>query len=153
MLRTQVAVVVLLVFTPLAFADDKVEARVYTGHYEKNTSGLSGEASFLVYHDFAEFEKVFGVVPPIGARKPNPVTDDVLADNRVVAVIKRGKAVVVFTEVAVTSDGQTLTVRYKAEVGAPGAATFATPLVVSVPKGKETKVVFVENGKEVGSAK
>ena len=30
-----------------------------------------------------------------------------------------------------------------------GSATFACPLIVSVPKGKYTVVVFVENGKVV----
>jgi len=38
-------------------------------------------------------------------------------------------------------------------IAPPGTATFASPLVVAVPKGKITKVVFVENGKEIGSAK
>jgi hypothetical protein len=71
----------------------------------------------------------------------------------VVAVIKRGKATTIYTEVGTKVDGDTLTVSFKSEEGKPSTATFASPLVVAVPKGKITKVVFVENGKEIGSAK
>jgi hypothetical protein len=148
---------VLLLLAGPAFADDKKpEFTVHTGHFEKNTSGLKGDASFLLYKDAAEFEKVFGTVPPAGlgaGRKSNPVTKEVLDKMMVVAVIKRGKAITTYTEVSATADGETLTVKYTAETGAPGTATFASPLVVAVPKGKITKVVFVENGKEVGTAK
>jgi hypothetical protein len=44
-----------------------------------------------------------------------------------------------------------LTVRYRAIATMTGATTiFASPLVLSVDKGKFTSVVFVENGKEAG---
>ena len=34
-----------------------------------------------------------------------------------------------------------------------GTATFATPLILSVDKGKYTSVAFIENGKKAGTAK
>jgi hypothetical protein len=150
----------LLLLTPLALAaDDKKEPefKVYTGHFEKNTSGLNGDASFLLLSDFDAFGKIFGTVPPGGlgggVRKNEPVTKEVFDKQLVAAVVKRGKAITTYTEVSTKTDGETLTVTFKSEEGKPSTATFASPLVVAVPKGKIAKVVFVENGKEVGSAK
>ena len=134
-------------------ADRTVNATIHTGHFEKNSSGLIGDASFLLFTDYAAFERVLGTTSPVGVRRPNPMTEAGFKDQLVAAVIKRGKAVTTYSEVTATADGSTLMVKYKAEVGTPGMATFASPLVVAVPKGQLTKVVFVENGKEVGVAK
>jgi hypothetical protein len=141
------------------FAEDKKDPgfTVHTGHFEKNNSGLKDEPSLLVFTDLDAFDKVFGTIPAAGlgggVRKNNPVTKEVFDTQLVAAVVKRGKAITTYTEVSTRADGDTLTVAFKSEEGKPGTATFASPLVVSVPKGKVTKVVFVENGKEIGSAK
>ena len=66
---------------------------------------------------------------------------------------EKPKAITTYTEVSTKTDGDTLTVTFKSEAGKPGTANFASPLVVAVPKGKIAKVVFVENGKEIGTAK
>lgn len=137
----------------LVLAADPPAFIVHTGQFEKNSSGLSGDASFLLFTSADAFDKVFGTVPPVGVRKPNPVSAGTFDKNLVAAVIRRGKAVVTYTEVSVKVDGDTATVKYSTEAGTPGTAMFASPLVVSFPKGAVTKVVFVENGKEVGSAK
>lgn len=154
----QFALALLLVPALLRADDPKPPAfTVHTGHFEKNTSGLTDEPSLLLLKDDADFGKVFGAVPPSGlgggARKNNPVTKDVFDANVVVAVIKRGKAITTYTEVSTKTEGETLTVTFKSEEGKPGNAAFASPLVVAVPKGKIAKVVFVENGKEIGTAK
>lgn len=141
------------------FAEDKKEPgfTVHTGHFEKNNSGLKDEPSLLLLTDFDSFDKAFGTIPSAGlgggVRKNNPVTKQVFDTQLVAAVIKRGKAITAYTEVSTKTDGDTLTVAFKSEAGKPGNATFASPLVVSVPKGKVMKVVFVENGKEIGTAK
>ncbi len=143
-----------------AFAEDKPKEKepefaVQTGHFEKNNSGLKGDSSFLMMKDFDAFEKVFGTVPPLmgGGRKGNPVKKETFEKNLVAVVIKRGTSVTTYTEVGAKVDGETLTVTYKSEAGAASAATFASPLIVAVPTGKISKVVFVENGKEAGEAK
>jgi hypothetical protein len=136
-----------------ALAADPPAFTAHTGHFEKNSSGLSGDASFLRFTSADSFDQVFGTVPPVGVRKPSPVTAGVFDKNAVAAVVRRGRAVVTYTEVSVKTDGDTATVRYSTETGTPGTATFASPLVVSFPKGMVSKVVFVENGKEVGTAK
>lgn len=161
MLRRLLPALVLL--APVAFAADKKEEKkdpdfvVHTGHFEKNNAGLKDEPSLLLLTDADAFDKIFGTVPPAGlgggGRKNNPVTKGTFDKEVVAAVIKRGNAITTYTEVSTKTDGETLTVTYKSEAGKPGTATFASPLIVSVPKGKIKKVVFVENGKEIGSAK
>jgi hypothetical protein len=143
----------LLALSLIASADPAVTATIHTGHFEKNSSGLKGDASFLMFTDFAAFEKVLGTTPPVGVRRPNPMTEAGFKDVLVAVVIKRGKAVTTYSEVTAVADGTTLTLKYKADAGTPGTATFASPLVVGVPRGKLTKVVFVENGKEVGTTR
>ncbi len=162
MLRRLLAIA-LFVAPALLLADDKKDDKkapefvVHTGHFEKNTSGLKDEPSLLLLKDDTAFGAIFGAVPPSGlgggGRKNNPVTKDVFDNSVVAAVVKRGKAITTYTEVSTKTDGETLTVTFKSEAGKPGTATFASPLVVAVPKGKITKVVFVENGKEIGTAK
>ena len=143
-----------------SFNEDKPKEKepefaVQTGHFEKNNSGLKGDSSFLMMKDFDAFEKVFGTVPPLmgGGRKSNPVKKETFEKNLVAAVIKRGTSVTTYTEVGIKVDGETLTVSYKAEVGPASTATFASPLIVAVPMGKISKIAFVENGKEAGTAK
>lgn len=147
-----------------AFAQDKpkgekLDIGTFGGHFEKNNSGLMGDASFLLIPDFAAFEKVFGTVPPVGlgkqppGRKTVPVTKATFETSVVAAVVKRGAATTAYTDVAAYLDGDTVTVTYKAETGKATTAKFASPLFVAVPKDKVKKVVFVENGKEVGTAK
>lgn len=145
---------------PLALLADDTKApgfTVHTGHYEKKDSGLKDEPSLLLLTDSDAFGKVFGTIPPAGfgggVRKNNPVTKDTFDKSLVAAVIKRGKAITTYTEVTTKTEGDTLTVSFKSEAGKEGTATFASPLVVAVPKGKIARVVFVENGKEIGSAK
>jgi hypothetical protein len=145
------------------FAEDKpkgekLDLGTFGGHFEKNNSGLKGDASFLLLPDFTAFEKVFGTVPPAGlgknpGRKTVPVTKATFETSIVAAVVKRGDAITTYSDVAAYLDGDTVTVTYKAETGKPSSAKYASPLFVAVPKEKVKKVVFVENGKEVGTAK
>jgi len=134
--------------------DDKPLATIHTGHYEKNKSGLKGDKSFLYFDSLEAFEKVFGTTPPLmgGGRKPNPVTKETFEKNIVVAVITRADAMTTYSEVSAKDDGGTLKVDYKAETEKPGTATFAAPLILTVPAGKIKKVEFKENGKDAGKA-
>jgi len=51
-----------------------------------------------------------------------------------------------------TADHATLTVCYGATSKDGSGAQFASPMVVSVARGPYKKVIFIENGKEVGKA-
>jgi hypothetical protein len=125
---------------------------VRSGYFEKNTSGLSGPASYLVFADRAAFDAVFQQAPPLmNARaKPNPLPATGAFDSDVVAaVVRRGTSVFEYKVLSVTKLGDTVTVVYSAdEKKGAGTATFASPLIVSVPKA--AKVVFVE-GKPVAT--
>src|SRR5580658_7116741 len=71
---------------------EKVEYKTYSAPYfEKNNSGLKGEASFLVLPDKESFDKVFGVGFVMG-KKPPVLKGDDFDKKLVVAVIKRGNA-------------------------------------------------------------
>lgn len=152
---SRVAFAVLLGFVSLSHADDdkgtKIELTRHTGHFEKNNSGLKGEPSLLLIAGQKRFDAIFGSAFTMGA-KPNVVPNGAFEKRLVAAVIHRGNAVWSYEVEKATVEGGTLTVRYKATAGKPGTATFASPMIVSVDKGAIKKVVFIENGKEIGSA-
>lgn len=130
----------------------KVEFETYTSYFESNKSGLTGDASYLAFANPASFDMVFGKAVVMG-QKAKFLAKDTFDRQIVVATIKRGKAVWTYKVTSVTADNDTLYVNYEATSKVSDSATFASPLVVVVDKGKYTKAVFVENGKEVGTAK
>ena len=114
---------------------------------------MKGERSFLILRDYDAFEKVFGTVPPLGKRMNNPVTKADFEKGVVVAVITRGPAVTTYGDVSgASADGQ-FTLKYKSATGPAGTATFASPLLVVVPKEGLKGAIFVDDGAEVGTAK
>ncbi len=154
-----IRLLLLLALTGFAWADDKVEAKgekveydVHNGHFESNKSGLKGDVSFLAFTDMKGFNQVFGT-SAVARKKFNWVPKDAFEKKLVVAVIHRGKSFYQYEVDRVTADGNTLYVQYTATAkeGA-GTAAFASPLIVSVDKGKYTSVVFIENGKKAGTA-
>ena len=132
----------------------KVDYQVHDGHFESNKSGLTGDASYLAITDKAGFDKLFGSAAVMG-KKYNWVPKDAFEKKMVVAVIKRGDAPVGYKVDQVTMADGKLTVQYTAAAigAAGGSAKFASPLILTVDKGKYSEVVFVENGKQVGTAK
>ena len=124
---------------------------VHGGYFEKNNSGLHGEASYVAIANRAAFDKVFGVAFTMG-KKPTVLPENAFETRIVVAIIKRGGRVWQYKVQGVTAENAALTVQYEATSKLGGGATFASPLVVSVARGSTRKVIFVENGKEVGRA-
>jgi hypothetical protein len=133
---------------------DKVDYDAYVkGYFEKNNSGLKGDASYLVVTDQKGFDAVFGLGVTMGA-KPPTLPKDAFDKKLVAAVIKRGNAVTEYTVDKVTTADGVLYVQYTAKAkGEGGTATFATPLIVAVDRGKITSVEFIENGKKVETVK
>lgn len=156
MLRVALVASLALFALPARGADEakgeKVNYDLHTGHFEKNNAGLKGDQSFLALGTFEAFDKVFGAGFVMG-KKPNVVQKGTFEKNLVVATITRGNAITTYTVEKVTLDKDgTLYVQYKATAGPAGTATFASPLIVSVPKDKVKKVAFIENGKTAGTA-
>jgi hypothetical protein len=123
---------------------------VCTGHYEKPTSGLSGDASFLVFTSYPAFDQVLGCMPPIGNRKSHPMTESLFSEYDVVVVILRKKGTTTYSEVTARMVETTLNVSYRMETNQTGSDLFASPLVLAVPKGSAQTVAYLENGKPVG---
>jgi hypothetical protein len=141
---------------PFAAAEDaKITPNVYGPYFESNKSGLKGDSSFLVISDAKKFNEVLRPLPPVGKRRTVMVPKDAFEKSLVLVVIKRGKEAFGYTVEKAEAKGDTLRLYYKSAgmgVGG-GTATFASPLVVTVPKGKYKSVEFIENGKPSGSAK
>jgi hypothetical protein len=136
-------------------ADDKVEAKgdkvaydEHTGHFEKNTAGLKGDSSYLALTDAAGFDKIFGIGRVMG-KPQNFVKPGDFDKKMVLAVIKRGKSLAEYTVQKVTAADGVLYVQYEVKMqDKGGTATFASPLILTVDKGKYKEVVFIENGKK-----
>ena len=132
--------------------DKELKFDVYSGYFEKNNSGLKGEQSFLAIVGRKAFDSVFGVARVQG-KKPELVPEQAFKDKLVIATIKRGGETWTYQVDKVTLDDKgTLALRYKATSKDGGGAKFASPLVLSVSNGEYKRILFVENGKEVGKA-
>jgi hypothetical protein len=135
-------------------ADEKVDYTLHMpGYFESNKSGLKGPASHLVFTDKKSFGDVFRpVFVPGGKGKPLP--KDAFDKHVVVAAIKRGTEVFTYQVDKVALKDGVLRVSYTATgKGGGGTATFASPLIVAVPKRKYKSVEFIENGKKVATVK
>jgi hypothetical protein len=140
----------------LGAADDEAEKLKHTTfgpYFEKNTSGLKADKdgnSYLVIRDKTAFDRAFGV-PRVMKKKPVEVPKGYFDKHVVLAVIKRGSQVNTYEVDKVTLDGNEVRFAYRAKAqGKPGgAARFASPLIVGMPKVKFMSVEFVENDKTV----
>jgi hypothetical protein len=131
--------------------NEKVPFKTYKGYFESNRSGLRGRETFLAIGDRKQFDETFGVATVQG-KKPDVLATDVFDGNMVLAAIRRGNSTWRYRVDGVTAKDGVLTLRYRSEATPGGRAQFSSPLIVSVPKGNYAMVVFVENGKKVGTA-
>ena len=153
---------------------DKVEYDVHNGYLERmdyylafrtaDKTGL-GVNWYAAFPDQDAFDKAFAVdegkkidlnkvMPnPQEKGKKNPLPKDVFDKKLVVATAMHGSQGATYKVEKVTTDGDTLYVQYKSSSTFAGNnAVFASPLIVSVDKGKYTSVVFIENGLKSGTA-
>lgn len=128
-----------------------VNFQTYDSYFEKNNSGLKGEKSYLVFTNQSQFDKIFGAAAVMGQN--NFLPDEAFKTKIIVAVIKHGGSLRKYNDVKVTAEKGKLMVWYTAKDDAPGSATFNSPLILGVDKGKYKEVVFMENGKKAGIVK
>jgi hypothetical protein len=121
---------------------------VYSGYFVSNQFEPNAAESFVVIRDQEQFDKVFGVAMVMGD-KSHRLPKDTFKENVVLAAVKRGKAAWEFKVKNVGFAGGIVELRYTATSKESESATFASPLIVSIPKGKYTRFEFVENGKVV----
>jgi hypothetical protein len=124
---------------------------VYGGYFVSNRFEPDAPASFVVLRDQQEFDRIFGIAMVMSDRS-HRLPAGIFATHRVVAAIRRGPAVVEYRVQSVAVEDDALVVRY-ATVSTPSeSATFACPLILSVPRDGYARVRFIENGEAVGSA-
>ena len=72
-----------------------------------------------------------------------------LETELVLAAIKRGKAFCTYKVSSVTEEEGVVRLRYQTTSKTSDSASFACPLIISIPKGKYQAVEFYENDKLV----
>lgn len=128
-----------------------VDYTVHTGYFEKNDSGLKDRVSYLAITGREVFDKLFGAAYTMG-KAPKVLPANAFDSRMVIAVVKRGSEVWQYEVQGMVAIGNTLILRYEAWSKGGAGARFASPLVISLPKGPYRSVAFIENGKEVGTA-
>ena len=147
---SQVAILVLAVAGSAwgTVTDGKLAFDTYSGYFVSNKFEPDSAESFLAITNQEQFDKVFGVAFVMGD-KSHRLPDGAFTSHLVVAAIKRGAAVWQFKVRSVSVKDGVVKVSYTTNSKKSESATFACPLIVSVPKDKYTAVQFVENGKAV----
>lgn len=145
-----------LVMVPPLMADDATKSRkvpfeLHSGYFVSNKHKMEGDFDALALKSKMAFNRVFGVAFVMGDTS-NRLKPNAFKTKMVLAVIKKGRAAWTYKVSKVIAKGKTLYVDYKPTPReATGNTTFASPMIVSIPKGDYNKAVFVENGKEVKS--
>jgi hypothetical protein len=119
----------------------------FTGYFVKNNAPVKDNPAYLVITDKKDFDQVFGI--GVTMKKPKLIDPNAFESKTAVVVIKRGNALWIYEVQKVTAADGEMRVEYRATEGKAGSAIFATPLIVVADGKKYTRVVFVENGKEV----
>jgi hypothetical protein len=136
---------------PAAAAEAEQENVAFTehsGHFVSNKFEPEAKVSFVWLEDQKSFDSVFGTVMA-GGLKATRLPSGVFEKRVVAAVIHRGAEVVNYTVESLKLDGKSLILRYSTKCQPHASATFACPLIVSLPKGGYAEIRFIENGKEV----
>jgi acylphosphatase len=118
----------------------------YSGYFVSNQFEPDAAESFLVITGQDRFEQIFGVAFVMGD-KSHRLPQDAFKSNIVATVIKRGRDVVEYTVESVAVEDGTVELRYTATSRKSDTASFACPLIVSIPRGAYQAVQFVESGK------
>jgi hypothetical protein len=126
----------------------KLACDTYGGYFVSNKFEPDAAKSFVVIHDQEQFSNVFGVAM-VMRDKHHRLPKDAFKSLMVIAAIKRGNALVEYKVESVTEAKGVVELKYTTTEKKSDTATFACPLIVSIPKGKYTAVQFVENGKPI----
>ena len=152
MKRSEIVLLVILIGClgqPALAADGaKLTFDTYSGYFVSNKFEPDAAESFVVISDQEQFNKIFGVAFVMGD-KSHRLPKDAFKANIVVAAIKRGNAVVEYKVESVTETEGVVELKYTTTSQKSDTATFACPLIVSIPKGNYKAVQFVEGAKVV----
>jgi hypothetical protein len=139
----------------LAAEPAKLEFDVYSGYFVSNKFEPKAAESFVVLRDKAQFDKVFGAAVVMGD-KSHRLPVDAFDKLIVAAVIKRGKESWEYKTDSVTVKDGVVEIKYTATSTKSDSATYASPLIVSIPKDAKdnySAIHFIENDKVVKKIK
>ena len=120
----------------------------YGGYFVSNKFEPDAAELFVVINDQEQFDKVFGVAF-VMRDTSHRLPKDAFKSLMVVTAIKRGNAFVEYKVESVTEEKGVVELRYTTTEKKSDTATFACPLIVSIPKGEYKAIQFVESKKPV----
>lgn len=126
----------------------KLKFDTYSGYFVSNQFEPDAAESFLVIPDQEQFDQVFGVAM-VMQDQSHRLSQDAFKSNIVLTVIQRGKAIWDYTVESVTLAHGVVQLRYHTRGKKSDSATFACPLIVSIPKGEYKAIQFVDAKKPV----
>ena len=127
----------------------KLEFKTYSGYFVSNKFEPDAPSSFVAALDNQkQFDQVFGVAFVIGDKSPR-LAPDALKTELVLSAIRRGKAFCTYEVSSVTEEEGVVRLRFQTTSKKSDSASFACPLIISIPKGKYQAVEFYENDKLV----
>lgn len=140
---------------PAATAADKpaesaLAFDTYSGYFVRNDFQPKLPSSYAVIAAERQFPKVFGVAAVMNDQS-HRVPQLIFHTAVLLVVVKRAPAICTYHVDRVVAQNAVLRMYYTTEMGKPGTATFASPLIVSVPKGNYEGIEFVEDGKVVAT--
>lgn len=115
----------------------------YGGYFVSNKFEPDAPASFAIIRDQPQFDRIFGAAFVMND-KQRRLPKDAFESKLVLAVIKRGKALVTYKVESASSADGVLRLKYSSQSEPNRNASFACPLIVSVPKGDYATVEFIE---------
>lgn len=126
----------------------KLKYDTHDGYFVSNKFHPNAAESYVVIGTQEEFDNVFGAAFVMGDRS-HRLPEKAFDKRMVIAVIKRGKAVVEYQVQAVELVDGVVQLRYTTQQRPQRSAEFACPLIVSIPKGDYRAVRFVEGEQPV----
>ena len=118
------------------------------GDFVSNKFEPDAPSSFVALDNQKQFDQVFGVAFVIGDKSPR-LAPDALKTELVLSAIRRGKAFCTYEVSSVTEEEGVVRLRFQTTSKKSDSASFACPLIISIPKGKYQAVEFYENDKLV----
>jgi hypothetical protein len=125
-----------------------VKHEAFDGYFVSNKFEPDAAESFVVVRDQTKFDAIFGVAFVMGD-KSHRLPPEAFATQMVIGVIKRGMATYDFQVTKVVQQAGELEVHYSAAVTPQVGATFASPLILGIPKQAYKTIKFVEGEKVV----
>lgn len=130
----------------IAEKNQKLKFEIHSGYFVSNKFEPQESRSFVIANNQKQFDQVFGIAFVLGD-KSHRLEKNELKSKTIISTIRRGKSLCDFEVNSVIKRGGILEVRYEAKMQKESTASFACPLIISVPKEQYKEIHFIENGK------